>query len=282
MATRVALLVNLKAGKGNAAKVCQEVIRLLEQYNIQFTSFSDQWPGDLAIFSSVFLIGGDGTLNYFINKYPSLRIPFAIFKGGSGNDFAWKLYGNITVEDYFKKVISESPQSIDCGICNSKLFINGVGIGFDGAVVKTMLKKTKFFTGHVTYLLGVVKTILRYNEKLSCVESDALTMHEKVFMITVANGSRYGGGFIVAPEAKLNDGKLDLVVIKKISKLKRFFYLPLVEKGKHTTLPFVITRSLDEINISSEANIPAHIDGEFLEVNRFSIRILKNAFKVYM
>ena len=98
-------------------------------------------------------------------------------------------------------------------------------------------------------------------------------------MIAAANGSRYGGGFLIAPESKIDDGLLDLVFIKKISILKRLINLPKVEQGKHLQLPFVEYSTGKKLIIRSNHLLDAHLDGEYLADTSFDIEIRPSKFK---
>ena len=93
--------------------------------------FYDNWLTYFDGFSDIWIIGGDGTFNYFTNHYPYCQLPTSIFKGGSGDDFAWKLYGDVTLEQQLQILLSPQPRFVDAGRFNGKLFINCLGIGFD-------------------------------------------------------------------------------------------------------------------------------------------------------
>lgn len=278
----VVLLANLSAGKGRALRVSREVSTLLHRNHIRFTFFSGTWPETLSEqgFSDVFLVGGDGTLNYFLNKYPGLDIPITLFKGGSGNDFAWKLYGDISVKELFHKVLESSPRVIDLGICNGLRFINGAGIGFDGAVVKSMGSRRFVSAGYFAYLWAVIKSIALFREMECSITANDRLYKGKYFMISIANGERYGGGFIVAPGANIEDGLLDLVMIRKIAPHQRLKYLPRLSKGSHVLLPFVQRCRTNEVWISGNRILAGHRDGELVEAKDFHIQIIPGGIKM--
>jgi YegS/Rv2252/BmrU family lipid kinase len=273
----IAIVCNTLAGSGYSAHLTRQLQDLLESQQIPCTVFMDQWPAQFAGFTDVFILGGDGTLNHFINQYPNISIPLSVFKGGSGNDFGWKLYGNLSFEAQVRRVLATSPRAVDAGSCNGRLFLNGVGIGFDGEVVKSMGKK-RFIAGHLAYLGTVIRKIFFYREKVLELEYNGRVEKDRYFMISIANGSRYGGGFMVAPQSVVDDGWLDLVIITKIHPLKRLFYLPKVEKGKHITLPFVKTEKVKQVVIRAAEAIPAHLDGELIESKEFAMEILPGKF----
>ena len=275
---KIALLVNPHAGKGKAVGICHSIKEILRKKNIAHDIYTEQWPDSFDGFTHIFLIGGDGTLNRFINNFPFLKIPISLFKGGSGNDFAWKLYGDLDYTGYMERALNAEPTSIDAGICNGKYFINGVGIGFDGAVVKAMGNRKIITAGHLSYLWTVLRTIFVYREHEVEILLRGITSRQKTFMISIANGSRYGGGFMVAPDAIIDDGLFDIILIRAIHRLKRLFYLPLMEKGRHTNLPFVEVMRAEEIKISSRQQISAHLDGELMEAKEFLIKLLPGQF----
>lgn len=273
---KIAIVCNITAGNGRSRLILSSLLEKAEHLALPYLVFTESWPGNLEGFTSVWLIGGDGTLNYFINQYPAINIPIAVFKGGSGNDFAWKLYGNKSIDEYFEIVMKGHSSKVDTGICNGRHFINGVGIGFDGEVVRAMGQK-KIISGHLGYLLIVLKKIFSYREKEMRIVVDNSDINEKIFMINVANGSRYGGGFLVAPQSIINDGELDIVVIKQIAPLKRLSYLPKVEAGKHLQLSLVDVLKKKKITIQSSFILPAHLDGELMQADKFEIEIIPNS-----
>jgi YegS/Rv2252/BmrU family lipid kinase len=250
---------------------------LLAGMDIHHKFFTTEWPKDFEGFTETWIIGGDGTLNWFINKYPETELPLAVFCGGSGNDFHWMLYGERTTEQQVEEVLEAVPQSVDAGICNGRLFLNGVGIGFDGAIVHDLLGKRKL-AGKASYLLSILKQIVGYREKHCTLQISSETIGQECFMISIANGRRYGGGFQVAPKALLTDGLLDINIVGKISSLKRMKYLPVIEKGEHLDLPFVQYRHSEKITISSSTKLHAHMDGEYFTDSIFEIQLLPKRF----
>jgi diacylglycerol kinase (ATP) len=274
----IAIVCNPTRENSKALKIADEISILLSGMDISHSIFIKEWPVEWTNITEAWICGGDGTLNYFINKYPNLHLPLSIFKGGSGNDFHWMLYGNLTIEQQVEKLLSGTIHFVDGGTCNEKHFLNGVGIGFDGEIVKDLLGKNKL-AGKATYMLSVLKNITVYKEKTYSIQTDTELINNDYLMISVANASRYGGGFHVAPNAKVNDGLLDLCLIGKISPLKRIKYLPVIEKGQHLSLPFVQYEQLNKVTITSSSKIHAHLDGEYIYSDIFEINCLPERFR---
>ncbi len=277
MLQKIALVVNPKAGNGRSLKLSAQLSLLLKGKQLDHELFIDQWPGSFEGFTDVWIIGGDGTMNYFMNHYPSIDIPLAIFKGGTGNDFAWKLYGDCSAEEQFDIVLQSCPQLVDAASCNDELFINGVGIGFDGEVLQSM-KTIRLVGGHIGYYLVVLKEILSFRESSFKISGDQFRADEKFLLVMINNSSRTGGGFHVSPKARVNDELLDLVLVKPLSVLQRFFYLPKIEKGKHLHFPFVQHITGTDFVIECDKELPAQLDGELIRAKRFVLSIKKKQF----
>ena len=273
----IALVCNPTRENEKALRVANSIEILLSGMDIRHKVFSSAWPEAFSDFSETWIVGGDGTVNWFINQYPNIQIPLSVFAGGTGNDFHWMLYGDLSLEKQVDQVLEGKPQLIDAGICNGKLFLNGVGIGFDGAVAKDLLGRKKL-AGKASYLLSILKHIIGYREKPCMLQMPHKTISQDCFMISVANGQRYGGGFKVAPRASVTDALLDVNMVGKVSLLKRIRYLPVIEKGKHLQLPFIQYEQVPSIAISSKEILYAHIDGELEIDSRFDIEILPKHF----
>ena len=273
----IAILVNPLPGKEKACAVSESLDVLLMGMSVQHRIFDQQWPGRLDDFTDAWIVGGDGTVNYFINQYPETKLNLSIFPGGTGNDFHWMLYDKMDLEEQVEKILTVSPKLVDAGICNGRLFINGIGIGFDGAIVKDLLGKKKR-PGKTSYLISILKHIIRYREFSCEIEVNKRKFQNDCFMISVANARRYGGGFHVAPVAQLDDGLLDVSIVGKISPLKRLLYLPVIEKGKHLDLPFISYKHSEKIHIRTSIEMHAHADGEYFSTKDFQIEILPGRF----
>ena len=275
---QIAIATNTLAGSGKAVKLAATIQLILKEKNIASTIFTEkEWDDRMYQFDQVWITGGDGTVNYFVNQYNDIKIPLCIFNGGTGNDFYALLYGKTTVEKQIDHILLTAPRTIDAGKCNQRYFLNGVGIGFEGAVAKSLQGKNKF-GGKTSFMLSILKHILFYKEQHYHISSSEKTTEGKFLMISIANGTRYGGGFYVAPLAKPDDGLLDANLVKPLSPLKRLHYLPVIEKGKHLELPFIDYYNTQKITVKSDQAMQSHLDGEYLEANEFIIEILPAHF----
>ena len=269
----ILLLINPLANKKRIEKIHSQISTALSQRKIDFVSFTESWPVEINIYKEVWLIGGDGTMNYFLNFYTEIEIPIVIFKGGTGNDFAAKLYGNMNIVEQIIRVLNVAPQSVDAAECNGRKFINGVGIGFDGEVLRSM-KVIRLLRGHLGYLWIVVRKIFSFREGLYQIQYDDNNLSAKYLLVMITNSTTTGGGFIVSPQAKIDDGKLNMILCKPLRILKRLKYLPVIEKGKHLDKEFILHKEIKEIKIVCEKETLAQIDGELFSAKAFDIKVL--------
>ncbi|MFN9112331.1 MAG: diacylglycerol/lipid kinase family protein [Bacteroidota bacterium] len=277
----IAVVCNPSSGKGKALTVCKQLEHYLSSQHISYTTFQQQLPQHINNFSRVIILGGDGTINFTINHFKQISIPIALIPCGTGNDIATFLLGKQTMEQYMYTAVFGEAQPIDAGMCNNTLFLNGAGIGFDGWVVKKLLAK-KLFSGKAAYYSTVISLLLFYKEQRCKITVDHQNYELPLFMLCAANGKTYGGGFNVAPYAAFNDGLLESVCISRINLWKRLTYLPVIEKGNHLkeALPFVHYQTAKQITIQFKKNVPAHLDGEYMEASTFNIQILPHYFRI--
>lgn len=275
--TNIAILANPEAGNKKSIEFAQWLYQQLFIRQISSTVFSSNWPKLLADFSDVWIIGGDGTINYFINQYPDCKLPLALFKGGTGNDFACELYGKIKNQEIFERVLTALPKPVDAAQFNDKLYINCLGVGFDGEVLQSM-DAIRLLGGHLGYVVAVVKTILKFTEPILSIKTNSYQANANFLLAMINNSPKAGGGFHISPGAKIDDGKLDIVLAKKLSIFKRLRYLPVIEKGKHFELPFIYHEQNTHFEIRSPMDLPIQMDGELLFAKDIIVDVLPEKF----
>lgn len=276
--TSIAILVNPRSGKGKGINTGTWLSDQLFARNMAHELFADQWPDQLGTFSEAWVIGGDGTINYVINRYKEIQIPIVLFKGGTGDDFAWRLYGDISLEEQLELVLSADAKPVDVLSCNGQLYINSLGIGFDGEVLDSM-SAIRWMGGHIGYLWVVIKKIFSYKEPTFKITAADKLFNNRYLLVIINNNTRTGGGFMVTPNALINDGLADIVLCKPLSVVKRLRYLPVIEKGKHLEKTFITFFQEKEIRIESDKPIKAALDGELIMAKVFDVKVLSEYLK---
>ncbi len=266
---------NPKAGKGRALKEKDIVVNYFHQHSIAYTLHTEKSKPTVSHFDCILIIGGDGTLHHVVNLLFPIQVPIILIKGGTGNDLYTLLHGQLKTIDLLHLFHQQAKTlAIDIGKCNQTYFVNGIGIGFDAAVVQHNNFK-KYIPGKLGYLMDVLMMLFQYNEQevqISINNQKPITL--PLFILTIANGKTYGGGFKVAPKASINDAMLDCIVVQTIPKWKRLLLLPIMERGKHLNLKAVNFQQIQHCQISSNTPLAIHLDGELKKENVYEIQLL--------
>lgn len=178
-------------------------------------------------FEKVILLGGDGTINHFVNNtfnYP-IKQDIYLKRNGSGNDFLRSLKGH----DQNPQYIMES--TYDTGF--KTYFINGTGMGIDGYVGYLINQSPR--KGRLSYLLNTLKALIKYiPEPLKVTIDGKEHQFKKAYLITMNNGSYFGGGMKISPDAVVDDDNLDIIVVHTIPKILVLPIFFTIYIGKHT------------------------------------------------
>ena len=281
------MIVNPAAGKGrNLDKLDQiktEFISRSVPYDIYFTSESrkaDSITHEILknnSYSDILILGGDGTINEVANGLALQNIPLSVISFGTGNDTIKNIQQRLDFEGQLFAAFEGQIIQIDAGSCNNKLFLNGVGIGFDGKVVERMAAKGKRFQGYASYLAEVLSILLTYREKEIRVAFDGHQLQDRILLMTVSKGTTFGGGFMINPYALNNDGLLDICIIGTIPNWMRINYVLKMKKGGHRHMDQVSFYKARELNVDKNPLLVAHMDGEFIGNPPFSIKVLPKA-----
>lgn len=161
--------------------------------------------------------GGDGTLNLALNEMAEDAV-LGVIPIGTANVVARELGLPSRIRDAFKLLLTGAVQKIDLGVCNNKKFAFVCGIGFDAVCADAVSKKLKTCLGQAAYAVAAIKTILTYKPARLTIECEDGRVVEGEFAI-FPNMRRYGGELYFAPEARHDDGIMNLVLLKKFNLL---------------------------------------------------------------
>lgn len=285
---RYFILVNPIAGNGKSLNKIDRIKSEFERRAVDFDLYATEGTvrADAIIhnhfhpdlYSDILILGGDGTINEVVNGLKYQQIPLSVISMGTGNDTIKHIHRNLDFEYQLKTAFEGDLMSVDAGLCNDKIFMNGVGIGFDGKVVEMMNREGKKYGGHRAYMRAVLRILLTYREKVIEALLDGERLYEKILLMTITKGTTFGGGFLVNPYARNDDGLLDICVFKKIPLWMRIFYLPRMKGGGHRNLPVVSFFKAKNVRIEKHGSLVAHMDGEFIGHPPFDISVLPDAF----
>ena len=286
-------VVNPRAGKVDRV---EEITNKLKEFDgeIEYEIYVTKAKGDARTYVHSYLeshdknetyrfyaIGGDGTLHDVTNgAYGFENAEVACYASGSGNDFI-KNYGNGPEFRDLKSLINGKSEKIDLLKVGEKVCINIFNYGFDGEVTFAMhnYKRWPLVSGKMAYNLAVVQCLLfKMNSQMKVTIDDEVVYDGKALLIAVANGHTYGGGYHCAPEAKINDGLIDVCLAKKISRFQASGLMSLYKNGKHLNNPkfkdLIIYKKCTKVVIESPKPVAYAIDGETFRDPKIEITIL--------
>lgn len=285
----ILIVINPAAGKSSYKKMLVLLEKRLNTAKIQYRHFYTEHDAhgkltelinENSSINEIFVMGGDGTLNYVVNEIQGRNLPISIVSNGTGNDSVKSLHGVLNFEKQVDIALNGIVRKFDLGICNGRYFVNGVGIGFDGEVVKEMVERGNKRGTHLDYLLTVLRIVAGFKEKILKFSMDGVSYQKKILIMTISNGTTFGGGFIINPFAKTNDGLLDVCIINEIASLKRFWHLPKLKTGTHHKMKETEFHLASTISIEATDQLVAHLDGEYIGHPPFEISIEKEVLLI--
>ena len=185
---------------------------------------------------------------------------------------------------------AESVQAIDIGLMTDEhgrkeYFDNTLGIGFD-AIVTIRSHKLPIVKGFLMYLTAVIQTILlNHHPSKMQLATETEKWEESVIMLTLCNGPREGGGFMLSPDSKNDDGKMEFLTVNKVSRATMFRLVPEFMKGTHMRFKQIRMGEFKTFTITSDLPLYIHADGEIFtsfgsNLHQASFEILPQALKV--
>jgi YegS/Rv2252/BmrU family lipid kinase len=232
---------------------------------------------------TVVAVGGDGTVNEIGKALIETPCALGVIPCGSGNGLARSLGIPLNLEKAVKLVFYGNEKKIDSGIINHFPFIGVAGIGFDAHVAWEFSTSVK--RGFKTYINVVRKQIGTYKPVTYQIEVDGKKVETNAMLITIANSSQWGNGAIIAPGALLDDGLLQVAVLKPFPLLKAPYLTYLLFAGKLRDSEFINFYPGKEVRITSDSfcdDIRLHVDGEAvsctqeinIKINPLSLNII--------
>lgn len=227
-------------------------------------------------------MGGDGTLSEVASAlYDKDDVIMGLCPFGTGNDFARALRMPDDPEDVCRVLTGGVPRRVDIGAANGKPFVNVGGMGFDVDVVLNTDRYKDRFHGMLPYVFGILRSMTHLNRVPVKITADGEVIEEKILICAVANGTHFGGGMHVAPEADPADGLFDVCMIKAVGFIKFITMLPLFIKGKHLGKAPVRYFRAKTVRIDCE-RAPIQLDGELGEYAPVEFNVLPGALNIML
>jgi diacylglycerol kinase (ATP) len=231
----------------------------------------------------VLLFGGDGTIHRHLGTLVNLGLPVLVVPAGSGNDFACSL-GLRRVRDSLAAWAqfcrgARNVRTIDLGLItplgeapsSGTYFCCVAGVGLDGEVARRANQLPRWLRGHGGYALSMLPTIFSFEPlpvKISVPmgQSSEWTVcsNQPTLVAAFANSPLYGGGMKVAPQARMDDGLLDVCIVAAVSPLRLLRLFPSVYAGRHLGIREVEYFQSERARVEIEEPQDVYADGEFV------------------
>lgn len=265
-----AVVINPISGRGKGALLGTHVTGFLHSQNIDYSiitapnaellrdaleRFTDSVETD-----GVIAVGGDGLVHLVLQVVAKKSIPFAVIPGGTGNDFSKNLgISGQSVEEILSRVLYSKPKPIDLGLVDSEYFGAILSTGFD-SVVNERANVLSWPKGPSRYNAAILLELPKFRPLEYEISIDGNVFITQAMLIAVGNGTSYGGGMKVCPDADIHDGLFDVMILRPVSKLEFLKIFPSVYIGAHIEHEQVEVLKGKSVTISSDAI--AYADGE--------------------
>jgi YegS/Rv2252/BmrU family lipid kinase len=280
------LIVNPASANGSTGRRWPRHRSLLEKILPPFEAWQTTHPGhalelarkalDLG-YTTIAVHGGDGTINEIINgllSHNTSEFQLALLPNGTGADLVRTLGISHALPKAARQALTGKSKLLDIGLVRfidlegnpvQRHFINVTDVGFGGDLVRYVNHHSKWLGGRLSFLQGLLVTLVRYqNKRMVLTINEQEKMEVRASSIVVANGQYFGGGMWVAPEARLNDGSFEVVVVGDVSKMEVLANIKRLYRGTLAEHPKVTIFKAKTIELSSDEEVLIDMDGELV------------------
>ncbi len=296
MIRKFLFFINPVSGTKDKLKLEKKIIQKCNEQQVGFEILFTAKDGDYTFLrdkvqedsvTDIIVCGGDGSLNPIIASMLNSRVNFGIIPMGSGNGLAFAAKISSNIDKALEVVFNGKSSCVDAFYINGKVSCMLSGIGFDAKVAHDFSLQKK--RGLLNYVRQSIKNFLSAIPYAFEVEVNDTTLKMNAFFISIANGNQFGNNFTIAPKASLNDGLLDIIIVKEMSKLRVLWaVLKQMKTGKlslfsreNLSKKDVLYFQDTKVIVHNKDNAPLHIDGDPAQTSGyFDIEILPSAFRL--
>ncbi len=281
------LLVTNPGSRSGDGNIDQAAERLREQGEVEIVRPDQPRALPAAIreqassFDRIVLGGGDGTVNLALDALLEVDKPLGLLPLGTANDLARSLEIPQKLDRAIDVILAGHTRRLDAARVNDVSFINAIGVGLGPQMTREMDAESKSQLGVLAYLKGIVQAMEHQPVFRARIVSEDRTREGEYVQITIANGIHYGGGMTIADDAKLDDGRLDVLLVPKQSHWSLL--------GNALRFKTGLTRAADalthwrckELSIETSETMDVTADGEFLTETPLECRVIPSCLSVY-
>ena len=288
------LIVNPKSGTKDYSHNLNIVINEFKKNKVEYTLSKTKYSGhaidlvrsfDIVKYDSVCAIGGDGTLyevlNGMLTRRDNIKIPIGLLPGGTGNSFL-KTVGNLDLIDSVNNILRNIPRNVDVMEVNAlgkkyySLNLVGWGMATDISVFAEKLR----FIGGQRYNIASIFEIIKNKKRIASLIVDGEERKDDFCFIISCNTKYIGKGMKIAPKALIDDGLLDLIIVKKTTRATLLSVFPKIFNGTHIDHDACEYVHCNSFSIIPEENGQLNIDGEIIGATPVDVNILKGGINL--
>jgi YegS/Rv2252/BmrU family lipid kinase len=232
----------------------------------------------------VYACGGDGTLNEVVAGAAGYdNVAVSVLSGGSGNDFV-KLFDDPKAFFDLERLLDAQEVTFDLIKCNDDISLNICSVGLDARIGTDVAnyKRLPLLSGFRAYAVSTVVNVLRGVSEHYVVEIDGEKIDAKQTLICVCNGRYYGGGFNPVPTADPTDGKLDVLLIKQVSRLKVAAVIGKYKAGRYTEILDLVRHfRTNKVTIHCDKPTPINLDGELRIAQKVEMSLAEEKLRFF-
>ncbi len=290
---RARLIYNPTSGREEMKKRLPDILQRLEQGGIETSCHATIGEGDATLaaadaadrgYDMVIAAGGDGTLYEVINGLTNKvnRPPLGILPVGTTNDFARAMGIPKHWEYAVDLIIQQYARPIDVGKANDRFFINIAGGGSLTELTYDVPSKLKTMIGQLAYYMKGMEKMTRLRPtELTFQAAGVGEFHDEFMMFLICNSNSVGGFERLAPDSKLDDGLLDVLLIRKCNLPEFIKLVTLALRGEHLNDPHVIHFRTDELRVTTPDYVQINLDGEYGGVLPCTFSVLPSHLRIF-
>ena len=257
--------IRVSGAPGRCCKIAREAAESGEEYRI-------------------YACGGDGTLNEVVNGAAGhSNVAVTVFSGGSGNDFA-RMFSEPDAFKSLDRLLDAEEVEFDLIKCNEDYSLNICSVGLDARIGHDVAnyKRLPLLSGFRAYAVSTVVNVIRCIYEHYIVEIDDQRFDGNFTMICACNGRYYGGGFCPVPAADPTDGKLEILLVKDVSRLKVAQVVGAYKDGKYANFPHLIRHfRADRVKIICDKETGINLDGELRTGEVIEMSVAKEKLRFF-
>lgn len=285
---KILFIINPISGVGKQALVEKAIDKSIDKtifdYKISYTKAAKhaiELSKEAAYqnYDIVVAVGGDGSINEVARGIIGSNCTLGIIPIGSGNGLARHFNLPFDINQSIEVINKGNTIEIDTATVNDELFLSITGIGFDALVANKFAKARK--RGFWSYFKITLKEYPRYKPKKYSLLIDGKQIKRKALLVSFANSNQFGYNTSIAPMAKINDGFLDVCILKKVPIIKAPYIAHLLFNKQIDKTPYIEIFKAKEIKLLRKKNKRIHIDGDSIKLTKeLNIKIKPLSLKV--